>query len=76
MDWYLPCAPEVYSNNTLDVAQFETVLEQIQSMLSQLQSDAAKFGVTQEGIWVETDSTVESIDVGIYQLGEAARRLM
>ena len=72
MDWYLPCAPEVYSNNTLDVAQLETVLEQIQSMHSQLQSDAAKFGVTQEGIWVETDSTVESIDVGIYQLGEGS----
>ena len=72
MDWYLPCAPEVYSNNTLDVAQLETVLGQIQSMHSQLQSDAAKFGVTQEGIWVETDSMVESIDDGIYQVGQGS----
>ena len=72
MDWYLPCAPEVYSNNTLDVAQLETVLGQIQSMHNQLQSDAAKFGVTQEGIWVETDSMVESIDDGIYQVGQGS----
>ena len=72
MDWYLRCAPEVYSNNTLDMAQLENVLEQIQSMHSQLQSDAAKFGVTQEGIWVETDSMMESIDDGIYQLGEGS----
>lgn len=70
MDWYLPCAPEVYSNNTLDMAQLENVLGQIQSMHSQLQSDATKFGVTQEGIWVETDSMMESIDDGIYQLGQ------
>lgn len=72
MDWYLPCAPEVYSNKTLDVAQLETVLGQIQSMHSQLQSDAAKFGVTQGGIWVETDSMVENIDDGIYQVGEGS----
>lgn len=72
MDWYLRCAPEVYSNNTLDMAQLENVLEQIQSMHSQLQSDAAKFGVTQEGIWVETDSMMESIDDGVYQLGEGS----
>lgn len=72
MDWYLPCAPEVYANNNLDVAQLETVLGQIQSMHSQLQSDAAKFGVTQEGIWVETDSMTESIDDGIYQVGEGS----
>ena len=72
MDWYLPCAPEVYSNNTLDVTQLETVLGQIQSMHNQLQSDAAKFGVTQEGIWVETDSMVESIDDGIYQVGQGS----
>ena len=70
MDWYLPCAPEVYSNNTLDMAQLENVLGEIQSMHSQLQSDATKFGVTQEGIWVETDSMMESIDDGIYQLGQ------
>lgn len=72
MDWYLPCAPEVYSNNTLDVAQLETVLGQIQSMHSQLQLDAAQFGVTQEGIWVETNSMTESIDDGIYQVGEGS----
>lgn len=54
------------------IDQLETVLGQIQSMHSQLQSDAAKFGVTQEGIWVETDSMVESIDDGIYQVGQGS----
>ena len=41
-------------------------------MHSQLQLDAAQFGVTQEGIWVETNSMTESIDDGIYQVGEGS----